>query len=119
VSSKPSRPDNRELGERGEDVEEHLAERVGWVVHGATDLQPGSAADDEVCEGTRVGNRPGEPVEPGDDQGVPGMHGCERLVQAGPAGTGPGESFIDVDAAGGDAVPGEGGPLDLGVLGDG
>jgi hypothetical protein len=47
------------------------------------------------------------------------MHGCERLVQAGPAGTGPGESFIDVDAAGGDAVPGEGGPLDLGVLGDG
>jgi hypothetical protein len=24
------------------------------------------------------------------------MHGCERLVQAGPAGTGPGESFIDV-----------------------
>jgi hypothetical protein len=28
-------------------------------------------------------------------------------------------AFIDVDAAGGDAVPGEGGPLDLGVLGDG
>jgi hypothetical protein len=47
------------------------------------------------------------------------MHGCERLVQAGPAGTAPGESLFDVDAADGDAVPGEGGPLDLGVLGDG
>jgi len=40
----------------------------------------------------------GEPVEPGDDQSVPGVHGGERLVQAGPAGIGPGESFIDVDA---------------------
>src|ERR1039457_1727765 len=44
-----------ELGERGEDVEEHLAERVGRVVHAGTDLQAGSAADDEVCEGTPSG----------------------------------------------------------------
>src|SRR5260370_188444 len=60
-----------ELGERGEDVEEHLPKRVCRVVHRGADLQAGSPADDEGGEGTCVGHRPGEPVEPGDGKVSP------------------------------------------------
>ena len=44
--------------------------------------------------GAGVGDGAGEPVELGDDQGVPGADGGERLVQAGPGPRGAGQALV-------------------------
>jgi hypothetical protein len=41
------------------------------VIDGRPDLQPGAAAGDDAGQRPGIGHRPGEPVEPGNDQGVP------------------------------------------------
>jgi hypothetical protein len=54
------------------------------------------------------GRDPGEPVELGDDEGVAGAAGGERLAESGPVAAGAGKSMVDVDPARLDAEPGEG-----------
>jgi hypothetical protein len=66
-----------ELRERGQDVEEHLAQRVGRVVDRAAEGQPDSAGGQGVADLDLpgIGDRPGQAVQLGDDQGVAGADG--------------------------------------------
>jgi hypothetical protein len=72
-----------ELGEGCQDAEEHLAHRVGRIVRRRTESQRYTAADEVVADRAGIGHGPGEPVELGDDQGVPQPQRGERLVQPG------------------------------------
>lgn len=58
----------------------------------------------------------GEPVEFGDDQGVPAPAGGHRLPQTGAGAVGAGESVVDVDPVGVDAESGQGVALSGEVL---
>jgi hypothetical protein len=51
-----------------EDVEEHLAHRVGGVVDLATEGESDAATREVVTYGSGVGNRAGESVEFGNDE---------------------------------------------------
>jgi hypothetical protein len=73
-----------ELSEGGQDVAEHLAHRVGWVVDHRAQLRPDASRDEGVADRAGVGHRAGEPVELGRHEGVAGADRGEGLVQAGP-----------------------------------
>jgi hypothetical protein len=58
-----------ELGQGGEDVEEHLAHRVERVVDRSAERQPYVAGHEGVTDGARVGDGVGEPVQLRHDEG--------------------------------------------------
>jgi hypothetical protein len=83
------------------------------------DLAGGELGDDVAGVGRRasgVGQRAGEPVELGHDQGVAGAAGGHRLAQPGPGPVGSGEAVVDVDPVGRHAERGEGVALRREVL---
>jgi hypothetical protein len=61
---------NFELSERGQDVEKHLAHRVGGVVDLPAERGLDAAGTQVVPDGPGVGHRPCEPVQFRHDQGV-------------------------------------------------
>jgi hypothetical protein len=79
------------LDTRNDHVEEHLSHGIGGVVDAAAQREADSAVDEGVADVAGVGDRAGEPVEFGDDQGVASADGCEGLVEAGPFPVGAGE----------------------------
>ena len=105
-----------ELGERGEDVEEHLPHRVGRVIRGRTQSQLDLARQELVGDFTCIGNRSGEPVELRHDQRVAGAHRCKGLVETGACASAPGQAVIGVDALGVHSEPGQGRALRPEVL---
>ena len=56
-----------------------------------------AAGGQGVADVAGVGDRAGEPVEFGHDQGVAGAHGGQGLVQAGAVAVGAGEPLVEVD----------------------
>ena len=92
---------------------------VAGVVEGAAEGQADAAGDEGVADVSGVGDGAGEPVELGDDEGVPGADGGERLVQAGPGPCGAGEGLVEVDPVRRDAERGEDLALRGEVLQDG
>jgi hypothetical protein len=97
-----------ELGERGEDIEEHLPHRIGGVVELPAQGELDAAGDQGVADGASVGNRAGQAVEFGDHQGVAGAHGGEGLVESGTGAGGAGQPVVEVDLGFVDAEPDEG-----------
>jgi hypothetical protein len=76
------------------------------------DLAGGELGDDVAG----VGQRAGEPVELGHDQGVAGAAGGHRLAQPGPGPVDSGEAVVDVDTVGRHAERGKGVALRREVL---
>lgn len=71
-----------EFGDHGPGLEKEPADRVGGVVDGSADAElhvPFGEVFDDV---PRVGQRPGEPVEFGDDERVDGTDGGESFAQS-------------------------------------
>jgi len=62
AGAKPQQID-LELGERGQDVEEHLAHPVGRVVDRTAQRQEHPACHEEVADGAGVGYRSGQPIQ--------------------------------------------------------
>ena len=92
-----------ELGEGGEDIEEHLAHGIVRVVERSSEGQFHAAFLKLVGDGAGIRDGPGEAVEFGHDQGVALAYGGEGLVEAGAGAAGAGESVVGVDAIWGDA----------------
>ena len=85
-------------------------------MHRAAELQPHPAAGELLDDVPSVRQRPGEPVQLGDDQGVAGTAGRQRLGQTGTDAVGAGEAVVDVDPCGVDAEGGQAGALGGEVL---
>ena len=73
-----------ELGEGGEDVEEHFAHGVGGIIDARSQSQPDATFDQSVGDGAGIGNRARQPVELRHDERVAGAGGSEGLIEAGP-----------------------------------
>ncbi len=86
-----------ELGECGEDVEEHLSHRVARVVERPAEGQLYAALQQPVGDGAGVRDGPCQPVEFRHDERVALAHGGEGLVQAGPGPGRAGEAVIGID----------------------
>ena len=96
-----------ELGDDGEDLQEHPGHRVVPVVNRAAEGEPDATVGELGEDGQGVGDGAGEAVELGDGEGV-AVAGCgQGLVQAGPGPAGAGQPLVQVDAVGGDAERGE------------
>jgi hypothetical protein len=89
-----------ELGDHGEDLQEHPGERVVPVVDRPAEHEADAAGGKLPEDVQRVGHRAGEPVQLGDGQGVALADGGQGLVEAGPGAAGAGEFLVDVDAVG-------------------
>ena len=85
-----------ELGEGRQDVEEHLAHRVGGVIHRPADREPHAAGGQRVADRARVGDRAREPVELGHHERVALAHGGQGLLQAGTAAIAAGHAVIEI-----------------------
>jgi hypothetical protein len=118
VGAEPEQVDF-EFGERSQDVEEHLAEGVGWVIDGAAEGELDTAADKGVADVAGVGDGAREAVELGHDEGVAGTDGGQGLVQTGPRAAGAGEALVEVDPIVRDAKCGQDLALGGEVLQDG
>ena len=92
-----------ELGESGEDVEEHFAHGVGGIVDARPQSQLDAALDQSVGDGARVGNGARQAIQLRHDERIAGPDGGERLVEAGPRAVGPGHAVIGIDALRGNA----------------
>src|SRR6266567_1545789 len=86
-----------ELGEGGEDVEEHLPHRVSGVVELAAEGELDPAVGQRVTDVAGIGHRAREPVELRDDEGAALPHRCQSLIQAGTLPVGAGKSVIEID----------------------
>ena len=86
-----------ELGEGGEDIEEHLSHRIARVVEGPAEGQFHVSFPKPIGDGARIWDGPGQPVEFRHDQRVAFAHGGEGLVEAGAGAGGAGETVIGVD----------------------
>ena len=87
-----------ELGEGGEDVEEHLSHRIGRVVERPAEGQLHASFPKPVGDGARIRDGSCQPIELRHDQRVAFAHGGEGLVEAGACAGGAGETVIGVDA---------------------
>ena len=92
-----------ELGEGGEDIEEHLSHRIARVVEGPAEGQFHVSFPKPIGDGARIWDGPCQPVEFRHDQRVAFAHGGEGLVEAGAGAGRAGEAVIGVDAILGDA----------------
>ena len=97
-----------ELGEGGEDIEEHLSHGIIRVVERPAEGQFHASFPKLVGDGARIWDGPCEAVEFRHDQRVAFAHGGEGLVEAGSGASGTGEAVIGVDAILGDAQLQEG-----------
>ena len=87
-----------ELGDHREDVEQQPADRVGGVVDGAAEAEADVLRGEFVDDVAGVGQRSGESVEFGDDEGVARAAGGQREPEAGSVAVGAGQAVVDVDA---------------------
>ena len=87
-----------ELGEGGEDVEEHLSHGIAGVVERPAEGQFHASFPELISDGARIRDGPCQAVEFGHDQRVALAHGGEGLVEAGPGAGGAGEAVVGVDA---------------------
>ena len=92
-----------ELGEGGEDIEEHLSHRIARVVECPAEGQFHVSFPKPIGDGARIRDGPCQPVEFRHDQRVAFAHGGEGLVEAGAGAGRAGEAAIGVDAILGDA----------------
>jgi len=76
-----------ELGEGGEDIEEHLAHGIVRVVERPAEGQSHAVFQKLVGDGASIWNGPGEAVEFGHDQGIAFVHGGEGLRLSAARGT--------------------------------
>ena len=97
-----------ELGEGGENIEEHLSHGIVRVVERRAEGQFHAAFLKLVGDGAGIRNGPGEAVEFRHDQGVAFAHGGEGLVEAGSGAVRAGEAVIGVDVIYGEAQLQEG-----------
>ncbi len=67
------------------------------------EAEPDLGGGELVGDGPGVGQGAGEAVELGDDEGVAGAAGGERLAEPGPVAVGSGQAVVDVDSVIGDA----------------
>ena len=100
-----------ELGEGGEDIEEHLAHGIARVVECPARGQSHALFLKLIGNGAGIRDGPCQPVESRNDQRVPFTHGGEGLVEAGAGAGRAGETVIGVDAILGDTELQEGLPL--------
>ena len=91
-----------ELGEGGEDIEEHLSHGIARVVERPAEGQFHAAFLKPIGDGAGIRDGPCQPVEFRHDQRVALAHGGEGLVEAGAGAGGAGEAVIGVDAILGD-----------------
>ena len=91
-----------ELGEDGEDIEEHLSHGIARVVERPSEGQFHASFPELVGEGARIRDGPCQPVEFRHDQRVALAHDGEGLVEAGAGAGRAGEAVIGVDAILGD-----------------
>lgn len=96
-----------ELRDHGQHVEQQPAYRIAGVVHRAADVELDTAAGEVFDDVAGVGQRASQPVELGDDEGVPIPARGESFAQSGASAGGAGESLIDVDPFRGDAKGGK------------
>ena len=89
---------NLEFGERGQDVEEHPAHRIGGVIDGAADREPHAASGQRVADCSRVGHRARQPVELRDNQRVALADRGQRPLETGSATVAAGHAVIEIDA---------------------
>ena len=89
-----------ELGKGGQDVEEQLPHGVGGIMDRLSRGKLHALVFQLGRNAARIGNRPGEAVQLGHDQGVAFAHRGQHLFQAGPAAAGAGESLVGMDAIG-------------------
>lgn len=87
-----------ELGKRGENVEEHLAHRVGRIVDGRSKLELHAPLHQLVGNSPGIRHRAGEAVELEDDESVAGADCGECLIKAWPLSIGARQAVIGVDA---------------------
>ena len=92
-----------ELGEGGEDIEEHLSRGIARVVERPAEGQFHVSFPKPIGDGARIRDGPCQPVEFRHDQRVAFAHGGEGLVEAGASAGRAGEAVIGVDAILGDA----------------
>ena len=97
-----------ELGEGGEDIEEHLSHGIARVVERRAQGQFHAPFLKLICDGAGIRDGPGQAVDFGHDQGVAFSQGGEGLIEAGTGAGGTGEAVIGVDAILGDAELREG-----------
>jgi hypothetical protein len=60
-----------EFGDHGQDIEEESSDGVGGVMDGPADAELCVPFDEVFDDVQRIGQGPGEPVEFGDDEGMP------------------------------------------------
>jgi hypothetical protein len=72
-----------ELGKRGEDVEEHLPDRIVGVVGPASERQRHTSTGERVADVSSIRNRSREPVQLWHHQRVAGSHCSECLIDPG------------------------------------
>jgi len=86
-----------ELSDHREHIEQQPANRVRRVVHRTAQVKTNLPHRELVGDGSRVGQRPGKPVELGDDQRVTFTASGQSFTQTGPFPVGAGQTVVDVD----------------------
>jgi len=85
-----------EFGDHGQDVEQQPSDRVVRVVDRSADVEFHLGGGEFLDDVPGVGQGSGQPIEFGDDQGVPGAAGGECLAEAGSVSVAAGETVVDV-----------------------
>ncbi len=89
-----------ELSDHREHIEQQPANRVRRVVHRSAQVETNLPHRELVGDCSGVGQRPGKPVELGDDQRVTFTASGQSFTQTGPLPVGAGQAVIDVDPVG-------------------
>jgi hypothetical protein len=86
-----------ELCHHRQDVEQQTADRVGRIVRGSADAEFDALDSEFVDRVFGIPKRTGQPVEFGNDEGVPVPAGGESFAEAGSCPVGACESVVGVD----------------------
>jgi len=89
---------NLELGERGQDIEEHLAHRVIRVIYPAAEREHHTASGKGVTDISGIRDRPRESIQFRHHERVARSYSGQRLIQPGPFALGAADTVVDVDA---------------------
>ena len=103
-----------ELGDHGEHVEQQSADRVRRVGHRSAQVETNLARDELVGDGSGVRQRPGKPVELGDDHRVSFAASDQGFTQTWPLPVGAGQPMVDMNPV---AVHAECGKARVGLSG--